>query len=168
MRPALPISKLKDHHNFLSRHLYSALWVQTDLSRSPTPQLPPLCSQLLPKGFLLPSPTKLLHRRDMRRENGASQTLLRPGDFDRQLSWRDSAENIITFSKKRSATLAQPVNVRLSHRRFFRSVFCQCPSMICRPFTLLHPSPQLQHLPVASVATVVQPYNRKWRTHGRR
>lgn len=60
MRAALPIPKLKSHHIFLSRQLRSTLWAQTDLSRLSSPQLLPLCSHLLSKGFLTPSSAQVL------------------------------------------------------------------------------------------------------------
>lgn len=84
MQPALSIPMLKTITS-VSADSYIPRCGHTDLNRLSSPQLFPLCSQFLSKGFLPPSP-QVLHRRDMRRENGVSQPLLRPGNVDRHVS----------------------------------------------------------------------------------
>lgn len=87
MQPELPIQKMKTHHAFFSRQSHSTLWAHTDLNRLLSPQLFPLCSHFLSKGFLPFLPPRCcaaaICARKMARPNHysdqESMTVLSPG-----------------------------------------------------------------------------------------
>lgn len=143
-----------------SQEAAHARWAPVDL-RSSSPQ-PHCAASLPPKGFLLLSPIHVLHRRGMRRENGAPNPLLRPGNLSRQLCariGRHSAESILAFTGN-GRGFGAPVSMFVLlavEPSFLPQYRVPVPVYNLSPIQLVTCASSAAASSGASVATVVQP-----------